>query len=399
MPRIERAHWDIIVVGNGIAGFSAAKAAREKSADRSVLLVGEEDRLPYKRTKLSKSIASGFERDAFQLRPADWYASHGIELMVGRRVTAIDVEGHRLALDGGAILSWDKLVLATGATPVRPAFVPDDLPQVFLFRSAALTDRLIAALRTAQVACVVGMGVLGVEVAAELVTMNKEVRLVGDCDQLMPRQLNRTAAEMLQTEFATRGVELVFRGRVADLADGGARALRLHLRERSLQADVCVFCVGVMPNVSLAAGAGLRVGRGILVDERMGTSHPDVYAAGDVSEHTDGTVTGLWHAAESQGGIAGANAVGGDLTNPGLPFRLKCEVFGRYFFSVGKPPEKAADGFDLEEHTTGSMYRCLYLRDGLLHGVVMVDDADRAKAYERAVRERWTRERTLRELG
>ena len=387
--------YDIVIVGSGIAGFSAAVAAREQSPRSSVLLIGDEDRLPYKRTKLSKSIASGFEREAFQLQPRAWYAAQGIDLVIGRRVARIDTEAHTLTLADEQVLRWGKLVLATGALPFHPPFLRDDLPGVFVFRSAEETERLIVALRDVEMACVVGMGVLGVEVAAELLAMGKRVTLVGDCGRLMPRHLNRAAADMLRAEFDARGTELVFNGRVEDVMRGARRALSVKLRDRTLESDLCVFCLGVTPNVDLACAAGLRVNRGIVVDDRLKTSHPDIYAAGDVAEHPNEQVTGLWHAAEHQGQVAGTNAAGGDAVDPHLPFRLKCEVFGRYFFSINKPPDDELAGFDMEESPAETMYRCLYFQDGRLHGVVMVDDPDRAKQYEQAVREAWARERIL----
>jgi len=391
--------YDIVIVGNGIAGFSAAKAAREQSLERSVLLIGDEDRLPYKRTRLSKSIASGFGRDALQLQPGEWFAAQGIDLMTGRRVVGVDAEAHTLTLADGQMLRWGKLVLATGASPLRPHFLRDDLPDVFVLRSIAEAERLIAASRGIETACVVGMGVLGVEAAAELLSMGRRVTLIGDCDRLMPRHLNRTAADMLRKEFDAREAELITNGRVEDVTRGEQRALRLKLRDRVLEADLCVFCLGVTPNVGLARAAGLRVNRGIVVDDRLQTSRPDIYAAGDVAEHPDGQVTGLWHAAEHQGQVAGANAAGGDVVDSRLPFRLKCEVFGRYFFSINKPPDDELAEFDVQESSTGDVYHCLYFRDGLLHGVVMVGEPDRAKRYEQAARERWTREKVSKSFG
>mgnify|MGYP000307966637 CR=1 FL=1 len=384
--------YDVIIIGNGIAGFSAAQAVREQSPEKSVLLIGEEDRLPYKRTRLSKSIAVGFEREAFQLQPQEWYAARGIDLLIGCRVTSFATDRHTVTLDDGRVLSWSRLVLATGASPLRLDVGRVALPQVLVLRSAAEAERLIAALREAGTACVIGMGVLGVEVAAEMLALGKQVTLVGDCAQLMPRHLNRPTAALLRAEFEARGAKLIFEDRVVDVARG-ARGLGVTLRRHNtLAADLCVCCLGVAPNLELAQAAGLRVKRGVLVNERLQTSQPDVYAAGDVAEHPDGRVTGLWHAAEHQGRVAGINAAGGEAVEGGRPFRLKCEVFGRYFFSINKPPDDELSQFEVEESATEGAYRCFYFRDGLLHGVVMADEPDRAKQYEQAVRERWERE-------
>jgi NAD(P)H-nitrite reductase large subunit len=387
--------YDIVIVGNGIAGFSAATAARAQAPERSVLLIGEEDRLPYKRTKLSKSIAAGFSRDAFLLEPEAWYREHNIDLMVGCRVMRVDADGHSLVLGDGRMLGWSGLVLATGASPIRPSFLRGDVSGVYVIRSAKQTERLEEALREVEAVCVVGMGVLGVEVAAEILTMGKHVTLVGDCDRLMPRHLNGTAATMLRAEFDARGTALVFNGRVEGVTGGERRALGVRLRDRVLEVDLCVFCLGVAPNMDLARDAHLQTGRGIVVDDRLRTSHPCIYAAGDAAEHPDGQVTGLWHAAEHQGWVAGTNAAGGDEVDDRLPYRLKCEVFGRYFFSINKPPDDDVTELTVVESVNGSGYRCLYFRDGRLRGVVMVDEPDQAKRYEQAVREEWPRGKVL----
>lgn len=384
--------YDVVIIGNGIAGISAAQSVRGQSPEKSVLLVGDEDRLPYKRTRLSKSIAAGFEREALQLQPRDWYAAQGIDLLIGCRVASFVADRHTVTLDDGRVLSWNKLVLATGASPLRLNVGRADLPQVLVLRSAAEAERLIAVLRDAEVACVIGMGVLGVEVAAEMLALGKQVMLVGDCAQLMPRHLNRPMADLLRAEFEARGARLIFDDRVVDVARGVRRlGVTLH-RHSTLAADLCVCCLGVAPNLELAQAAGLRVNRGVLVNERLQTSQPDVYAAGDVAEHPDGRVTGLWHAAEHQGRVAGINAAGGYAVDGVLPFRLKCEVFGRYFFSINKPPEDKLFQFEVEESATSGAYRCFYFREGYLQGVVMVDEPERAKQYEQAVREQWERE-------
>jgi len=297
-------------------------------------------------------------------------------------------------------------------------------------RTAAQVESLRAALVGAGRVAVVGSGVLGVEVAEQVRRLGLEVVLVGCHGRLMHRQLNEPAADRLADLMRSEGVELSLGERVgtAERRDHGGFALGL--RQESLEADVLIFCVGVRPRTELAVRSGLAVDHGILVDRALRTSHAAVFAAGDAAQHPDGSVTHLWHAAQHQGTLAARSAVGRDVRHDNPPFRLKCEVFGQYFFSMNVPPgafgddaldraaealpavtpaarpapsagssgearTEAPEGLEREEQARGPLYRCLYYRGDRLFGVIMVNDRERARRYEAAVREGWPR-RTVR---
>jgi NAD(P)H-nitrite reductase large subunit len=425
MTLADRSDWDVVVVGTGAAGIAAAEELGRAEPRPSVLLLSDEERLPYKRTKISKNIAQGFEREQFAQFPEEWYADQGFNLQLRARVSMLDPSARLIELQDGRRYYWGSLILAPGADPVAP-LLPAELrgdPMVFLVRTAAHVEALRGALSSVRRVAVVGAGVLGVEVAEQIRRCGQEVLLIGRDVQLMPRQLNETAADRLRKILGAEGVDLrldqpvtAFEGRrdggfVVGLADGGVKA------------DLLVYCVGVRPRTVLAANAGLAVDHGILVDSSLRTSHRGIFAAGDAAQHPDGTVTQLWHAAQHQGELAARNAVGGEVRHQNPPFRLKCEVFGHYFFSMnvprlasgarrtaalpgvaaaagpasraGVPADEPTESFDREEEVRGPVYRCLYYRRDRLFGAVMVDDRDRAKRYEAAVREGWTR-RTVR---
>jgi NAD(P)H-nitrite reductase large subunit len=130
-----------------------------------------------------------------------------------------------------------------------------------------------------------------------------------------------------------------------------------------------------------------------MVNQYLQTSNPDIFAAGDVAEHPGGNVTFLWHAAEFQGIVAAENALGGTVPYEQLPFRLKCEVFGQYFFSINKPPDSQRAHYTVVENIHNTIYQCFYYQEDILHSVIMVNDKARAKLYEKAVREKWNRTR------
>lgn len=387
---------DVVIVGTGNAGFSAAKAAREITPDAGIVLIGEEDRPPFNRTKLSKSIATGFGKHDFQLQSPEWYPENRIELVLSRRAVVIEPNEHRLVMADGEVYVWDRLILATGSRPYWPHAIRTNAPQAHVVRTARSAEELMVAAEAAQTVLVDGVGVLGVELAEQMVKMGNRVTLVGRSRTLIPRQLNDTAHEVMLAEFRNAGVEVLLDERVQDVARGTDRKLSVALGSGEREFDLGVFAAGVNAATELAWHAGLQTNAGVLVDEHQRTSHPDIYAAGDVAEHPDGRLTGVWRAAEYQGIVAATNALGGDVPNHGRPFRWNAEVFGRYFFSVGKPKPEDLGSFDVVERKVGSVYQAFYFANGGLRGVVMMDDKARWKDYEKAVWEAWPKEQVLR---
>ncbi len=386
--------WDIVVVGAGIAGVSAVRTLAEQGNGRRVLLVNGERNPPYKRTKLSKNIAKGFSPSEFQLEPAEWYEEHGITLRTGATVEEIVPADRKIRLSDGSEHRYEALILATGSEPLYPQTVrPHETDSFFVVRSELDIERLTQAARKAKQILIDGMGVLAIEVAAELRKLKKQVTLVGATPQVMPRHLNTRAGEIMEEFLTSNGVKLRFQEEILSFEPRKKGGYTVAMIRETGSYDMIVFCIGVAPRVELAKAAGLEVGLGIVVDEYLRTSDPAIYAAGDCAEHVGGHVTDLWHAAEYQGAIAARNALGLSSAFDDPAFRLKCEVFGSYFFSVDKPRMPLDHG--IEERESGSRYQCFYFDEEELCGAIMVNDKDRAKEYERAVRERWNRERVI----
>ena len=385
-------HCDVAIVGGCAAGFAAASAIRERGDDRRIVLIDEEGRLPYKRTKVSKSFAAGFARDDFRLEEATWYRDNGVELLTGRRVRRIVPKGRAVLLDDGRSIGWDALILATGARPRRPTFDREIIERLHFPTTARAAERLRIEATGAESALVVGMGVLGVEVVDQLWRMGKRVTLLGRGGTVMPRELNETGFRRMEEILRAGDVELIFHEEVAEIALDGDRLLVTRARSGGMRAfDLVVYATGVEPETDLASAAGLNCERGVLVDERLRTSHPAILAAGDVAQHPGGRITHLWRQAVQQGRIAGLNAAGGAEPYRFVPFRLKCEIFDHYFFSVGRPAPDEVDSYEVAERTDGTRYLCAYYRAGVLAGLIMIGDKDRQKRYLQAVVEGWSR--------
>jgi NAD(P)H-nitrite reductase large subunit len=391
--------YDVVIVGGGIAAVSAAEAFRERNDSGSILIVCDEDRAPYRRTKLSKRLADGFEPNELAIYPESWYEEQGIELTTDRRIVSIDPEAHEIEDASGNREGYGKLILATGAEPVYPGTIPKGETDSFLvLHSARDAERIMKAARKAKKVLISGMGVLSVEIAYELHRLGKKITLVGATPQLLPRQLNLRAAEMLESLVTDAGIRLHFQEEILSFDRRKKGGYNVSMIRNSGSFDIIILAVGIRPRKELAAEAGLATSTGIRVNRSLRTSNPDIFAAGDVAEHEGGHMTWLWHAAEYQGRIAGANAAGADEVYDFRPFRFRMEVFGNYFFSVRKP--RALDMAEMEEFEfeNGSTYRAFYFRDEELSGIVMANDSDNAKLYERAAQERWSLDRAESEL-
>lgn len=393
-------HYDVAIVGGYAAGFSAAVAITQRQPGARVALIDAEDQLPYKRTKVSKSFVNGLVPDQFRLEDRSWYTTSGVELLTGLRVTGIEPTAHTLQLADGRSIAWNALVLAPGTRPRRPAFAPQIADRLHYPVSATTVERLYRAAVPAETVLVVGMGVLGVEVVDQLRRMGKQVTFVGRGPVVMPRELNADACSRMEQTLRDGGVELIFDEQVAAIEpDGDRLAATFTASGVTRRFDLVVYGTGVEPNLDLAVAAGLETDRGIVVDHQLRTSHPAILAAGDVAQHPDRSVTHLWRHAEQQGRIAGLNAVGGTEPYRLVPFRVKCEIFDSYFFSIGRPESGDLSAYDVVRSTDGDRYLCAYYRDGALHGLVMIGDKARRTQYLQAVVEHWPQQRFETEFG
>lgn len=369
--------YDVVVIGAGMAGLAAARAASAEGAGR-VLIVNGEDRAPYKRTKVSKHLTGAYTSDAFVLMPR---AEAGIERL-DARVTELDTATRTLTLRSAASIRYEALVLASGAAP-NHHFVGRSL----VVRSAADGDRLNAAASVARSAAIIGGGVLGVEVADQLHRRGLDVTLFSHAPTLMANELTLEPARWLTDRVARRGVRLELDATVSDVEEL-ERGFRVCADRLCVDADLVVECTGSRPETSLARAAGLAVDAGIEVDPRLAASASRVFAAGDCTQLADGRVPHLWHEAEDQGATAGRNAarvvagLAAEL-HPDRPRRLKCEAFGQYLFSM-EPQlrDRITDTIVVRE---SDRWLQLGFRAGALCMVVMTGDRARAKLYERAV--------------
>ncbi|HEY2315198.1 MAG TPA: FAD-dependent oxidoreductase [Streptosporangiaceae bacterium] len=274
-----------LIVGASLGGAKAAEALRAAGFEGPVTLIGAESELPYERPPLSKGYLQGkAERETIYVHPRDWYADAGIDLRLGVRVTSIDPAAHEVTLADGSRAGYAKLLLTTGSAPRRLPVPGADLDGVHYLRTVGDCDRLKGVLSDASRIAVIGAGWIGLEVAAAARDAGVDVTVLEAAELPLLRALGPEVGEVFATLHRDHGVDLRLSVQVAEITGAGGRAAGVRLADGSqIPADAVVVGVGITPNTELAQAAGLAVDNGIRVDAQLRSSHPDIYAAGDVA--------------------------------------------------------------------------------------------------------------------
>jgi apoptosis-inducing factor 3 len=312
----------VVIVGAGAAGNAAAETLRREGYGGPVTLVGAEPNTPVDRPNLSKDYLAGTAPEEWvPLRGAEFYAERGIDLLLGTRVVALDPGARRITLSDGTTRGYGALLLATGADPVKLTVPGSGGPPVHHLRSLADSRALIARARGAARAVVVGASFIGLEAAAALRTRGLEVWVVAPEARPLERVMGPELGDLVRSLHEEHGVHFRLGHTVRELASGAA----VLDDGTALPADLVVAGIGVRPAVALAEQAGLRVERGVLVDEHLEASAPGVYAAGDIArwpDHRTGRAIRIehWVVAERQGQTAARNILGAREPFRAVPF-------------------------------------------------------------------------------
>ena len=269
-----------VIAGGGLAAAKAAETLRDEGFDGEIVLLGAEPERPYERPPLSKGYLQGSDsRDSVYVHPAGWYAEHDVDRRQGVTVTAIDRAAHVVATADGTQVPYDKLLLATGASPHRLDFPGSDREEVLYLRTLADSDRLRSAFQAGTRVVVAGAGWIGLETAAAARTAGCSVTVLEPQPGALHDQLGPELGEIFAGLHRAHGVEFRFGEKAAEFRPG----MVITSAGAEIPADVLVVGIGAAPNDDLAARAGLDVSNGVLTDEALRTSDPDIFAAGDVA--------------------------------------------------------------------------------------------------------------------
>jgi NADPH-dependent 2,4-dienoyl-CoA reductase/sulfur reductase-like enzyme len=381
--------YDYVIVGGGLAGASAVEGIRERDATGRILIVAEEIHLPYDRPPLSKKLWFGkMQLEGIFLHERSFYETHGVTLALGAAASQLDPAVKTVTVAGGATYGYGKLLLATGCKPRKLDIPGGDLDGICYFRG--LDDYLHTKGKAAEgkSAVVIGGGFIGSELAAALNINKLDVTMIFPGELLCDRVLPDYLARAVQQRYREKGVRILATDQPVSFGKSGGRFVTRTAKGVTVESDIVIVGVGVVPELALAQSGGLETGNGIVVNKYLQTSSPGIYAAGDNAffpyqalgqsmriEH--------WDHALTQGKWAGRNMAGAHESYTHQPYFFS-DLFEFGYEATGEVDSRLETFADWQkENDTGVVY---YLRDGKVRGVMMCNVWNKVEAARELIR-------------
>ncbi len=378
----------LVVVGNGMAGVACVEQILKRQHEFEITIFGDEPHVNYNRILLSMVLAGEKSADDIVLNDIDWYKNNGIRTKLGVRIANID-RAARVVIDGeGHVTPFDELILATGSSAFIPPIPGVEKKNVHVFRTLDDTRALLDKSHKGCKAVVIGGGLLGLEAARGLQLRGCDVRVVHLMDTLMERQLDKDGGIYLLRKIESLGIRVMLPKQTqALLGNGRVEGLRFVCGEE-VEADLVVIAAGIKPNAELARQAKLDVRRGIVVNDLMETSDPNIHAVGECTEHR-GQTFGLVAPLMDQAKVL-ASAITGNRSTAftGANSAAKLKIMGVEIFSAGSIDDTEA-GIETVRYEDAALgiYKRLFLKDNRLRGVILVGDIADERRYTEWLRE------------
>ncbi len=374
------------ILGNGAAGFNAAKAIRERDKTGGVYIISNEEYPSYNRPMLTKSLVAGLDADQIAIQDAFWYEENNVVQILGRQVTSIDTEEKEILTEDGAKFKYTKLIYALGSECFIPPITGADKPEVVAIRKLSDTQKVTELLEKTKEAVVIGGGVLGLEAAWELKKAHCKVTVLELAPRLMGRQLDAGAGEMLKSIGEGQGIA-IHTGVQISAIEGEEHVTGVRLGDGTvIPAQLVIVSCGVRSNIQIAKEAGAAVDRAVIVDSHMASSVPDIYACGDCAQY-EGINYAIWPQAVEQGKTAGANAAGEELSYTTVPAALTFHGMNTALFSIGDNggnPDLVYRTVEFKDMSR-KQYEKYYFRNNRLCGVILIGDVSKMGEMTEAV--------------
>lgn len=375
-----------VVLGNGAAGLSAAKAIRERDKTGSIVIASNEPYSTYNRPMLTKSMVAELDAEEIAVETASWYKENDIYQVLGKEAAAIHPEEKEVEFTDGTKLKYTKLIYALGSECFIPPIPGADKNEVVAIRRMADIEKIEKMMEQIKNVVVIGGGVLGLEAAWEFKKARKNVTVLELAPQIMGRQLDETASEMLTAISESNGINIYTGVQIAAI-EGDKNVTGVKLSDgRTFDADLVVVSAGVRANTALALDAGIGVNRGIVVNAAMETSMSDVYACGDCAEY-EGINYAIWPQALEQGKVAGANAAGEKLEYETVSAGLTFNGMNTSLYAIGdngKNPNLIYRTVEFKDMGR-KQYEKYYFLNNRLCGVILIGDTSKMAALTEAV--------------
>lgn len=372
----------LVVVGNGMAGVACVEQILRHAPKFQITIFGDEMHVNYNRILLSSVLAGEKSVDDIVLNSPEWYEKNNIDLRLGVRIVDVNATAKTVTGDDGSVTPFDKLLLATGSMPLIPSIEDVMKDGVFVFRNLDDTRQLLERAGKGVKAVVIGGGLLGLEAARGLQVQGCDVTVVHLMETLMERQLDPTGGSYLSTKMNQMGITVLL-GLSTTKVLGNGHVTGVEFKGGgNILADLVVIAAGIRPNVTLGEKAGLEIKRGIVVNDYMETSNPDIFAVGECVQHR-GVCYGLVAPLLEQGKVLAATITGNKgPTYEGTVLGTKLKIMGVDVFSAGEINDKV-DGSEVIRYEDPSLgiYKKLTLKNNRLSGVILVGDTGDSHSY------------------
>lgn len=367
------------IIGNGVAGTEAAKNIRKRDPAAEIMIFTQDHYPFYSRPRIPELLAKEVAAEEIFVYNRNWYHKNKIQLYLNCAVKNIDPQNRKIDLVDGASFAYGKLLLATGSSGALPPIDGINASEgVFTLRSVEDAMNITRRAQGAKTVTLIGGGLLGLEAGNGLRKLGPSVTIVEMFDRLLPRQLDAEGAAILQKQMEGMGLTFILNAKSRSIKDKANTRLLELADGRVLESDFILVSAGIIPNIALVKAAGIAVSKGILVNDRMETNIPGIYAAGDAAEH-NGRVYGIWAAAQRQGVVAGINMSGGNEIYTGTIPSTTLKVAGIHLTSMGDilTEDKATEQIKIK-NTDTYVYKKLFIKDGKVVGAIFLGDTKHA---------------------
>ena len=371
-----------LIIGNGVAGTTAAENIRANDATGEIIIVSDEDIPFYYRVRLPDYLGGGVAESELIAKKEAWYDEQKISLRLNTRITAAKpVLKHVLTADG-LNLAYDRLLLANGSRPFIPPITGAGMKEVFVLHTIHDVRQISQAAEKISSVVIIGGGLLGLEAANALHKLGKSITVVEFFPRLLPRQLDNEGAARLQHFFEKMNFSFRLGTTTKEIA-GDDRAEHVILKNGDvIPTEMVIISAGVRPNLKLAKMLGVNTDKGVIVDKYMQTSQADIFAAGDVIEF-EGRIYGIWPAAVEQGKTAGINISGGKTAYEGTTLSNILKVAGIDLASVGEIDEE--NRFESKIVAVHDIYKKVVIDNGKIIGCIMLGDRKHFNRISKAI--------------
>ncbi len=362
-----------IIVGNGVAGTTAAEKIRQNDGDGEIDILTDESVPYYTRIRLPDYLAGAAEEKDLILHRESWYEERRIELHLEEVIEVINSNKREVRSAKGNRFDYDRLLLATGSHSSIPPIEGVEREGVFTLRSIRDAQRIKEYAEKATEVIIIGGGLLGLEAGNGLRRLGLKVMVVEFLPRLLPRQMDVVGAELLKRRMEEMGFSFSLGAKSKEIL-GRKKVKGLALKNgSSIPCDMILISAGVRPNLKLAQGMGLEIGEGVIVNDRMETGIASIYAAGDLIQHR-GRFYGIWPAAERQGEVAGINMAGGEELYEGTVMSNRLKVAGIDLVSSGQIDVEGKFESLVAEDKERHIYRKLIFDGGVIIGCILLGD-------------------------